>query len=80
MTLVEMVQFMWKRETIPADLVWTILILTPMVNADTLGIVILGVLLKVMEAIIYSRIKKSVTFHDVFHGFHMGGGMGTAII
>ena len=34
MKLVEMVQFMWERRTIPAELGWTILILISKGNID----------------------------------------------
>ena len=33
-----------------------------------------------MWAVIDTRIKKAVTFHDVLHGFHIGRGMGTSIM
>ena len=33
-----------------------------------------------MGAVIDTRIKKAVTFHDVLHGFHIGRGMGTSIM
>ena len=38
------------------------------------------VLWKVLEAIIYTRIKKVVTFHDVLHKFCASRGTGTAIM
>ena len=33
---------------------------------------------KVVEAIIDTRLLASIQFHDVFHGFRAGRGMGTA--
>ena len=33
-----------------------------------------------IDTILYTRIKKSVMFHDVLHGFRVGMGMGTAIM
>ena len=35
---------------------------------------------KVMEAIIDTRIKKAVTFHDILHGFFAGRVTGSAIM
>ena len=64
MKLVELVQFMWDHGTIPAKMVWTILILIPKGNTDNQGIGILEVLWKVMEDIIDTRIKKAVESHD----------------
>ena len=54
------------------------MILVPKGNIDTQWIGLLKVLWKVIGAIIDTRIKKAVTFHDVFNGFHVGRGMGTA--
>ena len=44
MKLVELVQLIWERGTIPVDLAWKILILTPKGETDTRGMGILDVL------------------------------------
>ena len=33
-----------------------------------------------VEAIIDTHLRASISFHDVFHGFHTGRGMGTVIL
>ena len=80
MKLVELVQFVWEHRTIPEELGWKILILTPKGNTDIQVIGILEVFWKVMEAIIDTLMKKDVTFHDNLHGFRAGRGTRTAIM
>ena len=80
MKLVELVQFMWWHGTIPTYLVFIILILVPNGNRDTQGIRLLEVLWNVMEAVIDTRIKKAVVFHDFLHEFCAGRGTGKFII
>ena len=57
-------------------MIWKILVLIPKDDADNQGIGLLEVLLKVMEAIIDTCIKKAAMFHDVPHIFHAGGEQG----
>ena len=71
---------MWEHSKLPTELSYTILFLLPKGNADTWGIGILEVLWKILEAIIDTRIKTEVMFHDVLHGFYACRGTGTAII
>ena len=47
---------------------------------DTQGIDLLEVVWKLVEAVIDTRIKPVVQFHDVFHRFSAGRGAGTAIM
>ena len=56
------------------------LILTPKVNVNTLGIVLLEVVWKVMKAVIYTQIKTVVQLHDVLHRLFLGRDTGTAIM
>ena len=49
-------------------------------DADTQGVGLLEVVLKVVEVVIDTRIKKLGQFHDVLHGFCVGRGAGTAIL
>ena len=56
------------------------LVLIPKGKADTLGIRILEVVWKVVEAVIDTHIKSVVQFHNVLHRFHAGRGTGTAIM
>ena len=76
----ELFQFVWGHGTIPIELLWTILILVPKGNADTRLIGLLGILWKVMEAIIDTCIKKFKNVHDALHIFCAWRGMGTAIM
>ena len=52
----------------------------PKGNEDTLGVGLIEVVWKVLEAVIDIRIKTVVQFHDVLHGFCGGRGMGTTIM
>ena len=56
------------------------LIVVPKGNVDNQGLGILEVLWKVMEAIIDTRIKTAVTFHDFLQGFCAGRERGAVIM
>ena len=53
-----------------------IYVLPPKGNADTWGIILLEVLCKAVEAVIYNWIKTAVQFHEVFHVFNAHRVMG----
>ena len=55
--------------TLQTDLSCNILVLIPKLNADTQGIVLIEVLRKVVESVIYIRVKMAVQFHEVLYGF-----------
>ena len=78
--LVDMIKFMWGTGFTPKELGWTVLVLIPNGNMDTWGIGLLEVVWKVVEAVIDTRIKSVVQFHDVLHWFCAGRGAGTAIM
>ena len=71
---------MWQHGEIPTDIVQTILFLILKGNTDTWGIGLLDTLWKVVEAIIDTRLREIISFHDIIHGFHVERGMGTAIL
>ena len=73
--LIGLAQYMWQHVEIPAELIWTILVLVPNLNTDTWGVGLLETFWKVVEAIIDTRIKACSTFHEVLHGFCAGRGM-----
>ena len=75
-----LVQHMWYHSTLPTELSWTILVLTPKGNADTREMGILEVLWNVVKAIIDTLIKMAVIFHEVLHGFCAFIVTGTAIM
>ena len=62
------------------ELGWNDMVLIPKGRADTWGIRMLEVVWKLVEAVIDTRIKPVVQFHDVFHRFSAGRGAGTAIM
>ena len=80
MILVDIVQNMWKTGEIPHELRWTFLVLLPKGTIDTRGIGLLENLWNVVEELIGTRIRSSMKFHDVLHGFRDGRGTGTAIM
>ena len=57
-----------------------ILVLIIKCNTDTHYIDLLELLWKVVEAIIDTRLRASVRFHEILHRFRTGRGMGTAIL
>ena len=56
------------------------MVLIPKGITNTRGIGLLETLWKVVEALIDTRLRASLQFHYVLHGFRAGIGMGTAII
>ena len=79
-TLVQLVQHMWATGELPTELTWSIQVLLPKPNGGTRGIGLLEVVWKLMEAIIDTRVKNAVQFHDCLHGFRAKRGTDTAII
>ena len=62
------------------ELGWKIINLIPKGNTDTQEIGLLDTLWKVVEAIIDTSLKLSITFHNVFHDFCTVRVMGTSIL
>ena len=54
---------------ITQDLVCTVLVLIPKGTMNTRGIGLLDTLWKVIEALIDTRLRASLQFHDVIYGF-----------
>jgi Reverse transcriptase (RNA-dependent DNA polymerase)/Ulp1 protease family, C-terminal catalytic domain len=77
---VETIQHIYASGDIPTELNWAFLAVIPKPQGGSRGIGILETLWKVIEAIIDTRISKSVQFHDILHGFRAKRGTGTAII
>ena len=80
MYLVYILQHMWRTGEIPQELSCTVLVIIPKGTTDTLGIRLLETLWKVVEVIIDNRLRDSLQFHDVLHGFWDGRETGTAIM
>ena len=61
-------------------MVWNVLVLIPKGTTYTWGIGLMETLWKVVEALIYTRLRSSLKFHDVLHRFRSGRGTDTAIM
>ena len=59
---------------------WTVLLLIPKGTTYTRGIGLPETLWKVVEALIDTRLRASLQFHDVLHRIQAGRGIGTAIM
>ena len=60
MKLVELIQFMWENENVPTELGWNVLVIISKGNTDTRGICMLGVMWKVVEAVVDTCTKTVV--------------------
>jgi hypothetical protein len=79
--LLQMVHHIWNTGEIPTELTWTILVLIPKGDGtQTRGIGLNETLWKILEAIVDTRVKADVVFHDILRGFIHRGGTGTAIL
>ena len=80
--LVTLVQHCWTSGELPKELSWTFLALLPKGQADHRGIGLIEIVWKLLEAIIDTRVKKVVSFHDILHGFqgrYPGSQAGTGV-
>ena len=80
MKLEELIQFLWENGSIPMELGLTVLVLIQKENTDNRWIGMLEVVCKVVGAMINTRIKTVVQFHNVLHGFCAGRAAGIAIM
>jgi len=71
--LVQLIQHMWSTGQLPAELTWSIQVLMHKPNRGTGGIGLLEAAWKLMEAIVDTRVKEVIEFHDCLHGFRSGG-------
>jgi len=79
-TLVQLIQHMWSTGQLPTELTWSIQVLLPKPNGGARCIGLLEVVWKLMEAIIDTRVKEVIEFHDCLHGFRSGRGTDISII
>ena len=75
-----MTQYMCQQREMPTDLGWTIFFLIPKDNTYTWGIGLLDTLWNVVEEIIDTRLRASISPYDDLHGFRVGRLMKTAIL
>ena len=80
MCLVDTTQHMWRMGYIPQELGWTALVLIHKGTTYTRGTGLLETLWKVVEALIDTRLRASLQFHDILHRFWARRGTGTAIM
>ena len=71
---------MFATGELPQCISWSFLAVIPKPDGGTRGLGLLDILWKLVEAIIDTRVKRSVKLHDILHGFVPHRGTGTAII
>ena len=59
---------------------WQAVVLIPKGKKDYRGIGLMGVMWKVVAAILNRRLTTYITFHDFLHGFWAGRGTGTVTL
>ena len=67
--LVELVQRMFRTGEVPTKCVWSFLAVIPKPDGGQRGVGLVEAAWKVCEAIIDTRVKKVIRFHDILHGF-----------
>ncbi len=77
--LVTLVQAVWDKGKIPAQLGWIVTVLIPKGGGDYGGIGLLEPFWKVIERVINKRLE-AIALHDSLHGCRAGRGTGTAVI
>jgi len=78
--LVQLIQHMWSTGQLPTELTWSIQVLLPKPKGGTRGLGLLEVAWKLTEAIVDTRVKEVIEFHDCLHGFRSGRGTDTAVV
>ena len=67
---------MWETRSILTEMGWTVIVLIPKERKDTRGIGSQELVWELLEAVIGTKIKAELKFHDILHGFWAGRGMG----
>ena len=76
----ELVQTAFGEERLAEEAMWQVVVLILKSKKDYRGIGIVGVMWKVVAAILNRRLTASITFHDFLHGFRAGCGTGNATL
>ena len=79
MCLVDIAQNMRQTGEIPQELRRAVLVLIPKGTMDTWGIGLLETFWKMIAVLIDTRLRVSLQFHDVLHGFRVIKEIGTTI-
>ena len=74
----DLIWHVYSTGDLPQALPWSILACIPKSDGGRRGIGLLEIVWKVLEAIIDSRLKATITLHDAIHGFTAKRGTGTA--
>lgn len=78
--LVELIQHQFKTGKIAHEVKWSLLALLPKPDGSMRGVGLIEVIWKLTEAIIDTRVKECIKFHDMLHGFTTTRGTNTAIL
>ena len=78
--LVELIQHMFRTGEVPTKCAWSFLAVIPKPDGGQRGVGLVEAVWKVCEAIIDTRVKKVIRFHDILHGFCQTRGTSTAIM
>ena len=77
---VELITHIFETGELPQEIPWSLLVLLPKPDGGTRGIGLLELAWKHVEAIIDTRVKKVIRYHDSMHGFTSRRGTGTAMV
>ena len=75
-----MTKYMGQNGEILTELGWMILVLTPKGNTNPQGVILMETVWKVVEEIIDTRLRESISFHNILHDISMWRGMRRAIL
>ena len=76
--LVSPIQRMFEYGVVPEEVTWVTMILIPKWRGDHRGIGLVELVWKVCRAVVTFRLKRSMSLHDMLHGFRAGRSTGTA--
>ena len=78
--LVELIQTEFREGELAEEAMWQAVVIIPKGIQEYRGIGLVGVMWKVVAAILHCRLAASITYHDFLHGFRAGRGTGTSTL
>ena len=78
--VVRLVQLMFRDGTVPVEIVWAKMVITPKWKREYRGIGLVDILWKVCAVVINCWLKSSGVLHKTLHGFRTWRGTGTATL